>query len=474
MSKHEDANTAIEIVARWRGTIMQVAHLEPGKGRGIHEIGEDPRCDFQVGAEALGGADSFLLVDRKGLLRIPSTATEVVASIRGLSAQGVPEAQGGAGARLGLGDRVGFSLGEIRWEVRATEAEKRPRLPLSFDWQSLSFSMGSIALNIAFFGMVFTFPPDSRSLSTVQDFERSRWGRLLSEPISIEVDTMPDWMKAPPRAKKAPEGGDGQSHAGSEGQMGDLRSRKSDGMYSIKGNADPSERQLAKMTRAEVGETGILKLLAGTLSSPTSPYGWDEAKGSDMESYLGALMGATQGPNFGFGGLGMIGSGDGGAGTGEGTIGLGTGVWTKIGHGGGGGPDGVGYCKGGICGGGLDDKPTGKVPPKVEIEGKAIVNGCISKESIRRVIRQHLNEVKGCYESALQSRPDLAGHVQLTLVIGLDGTVSGAKIGSSTLGEPSVEQCIVKKSQKWTFPAPEGCGAVIVHYPYSFVPAGEN
>jgi TonB family protein len=194
--------------------------------------------------------------------------------------------------------------------------------------------------------------------------------------------------------------------------------------------------------------------------------------GSDHENYLGALMGTSFGPNFGFDGLGMMGTGDGGDGDGEGTIGLGPGLYTKIGHGAYGGPDGVGYCPPGkVCGGGLKTKPGGKVPPKVKIKGEGHVIGCIGKDVIRRVIRQHINEVRFCYEKGLVDKPDLEGRVNVGFVIKGDGAVGSAKIKNSTLGNQAVESCIASAVERWSFPAPEGCGVVIVSYPFSLVPA---
>jgi len=164
-------------------------------------------------------------------------------------------------------------------------------------------------------------------------------------------------------------------------------------------------------------------VLDQSLSMPTSPFGRDSALGNDAESALGALMGSQIGPNFGFGGLGLIGTGEGGGGTGEGTIGLGK--WGKIGHGAGFGK-GVGFGSGD---GGLKGGHSGKVPPP--ITGKGTVKGSLSKEAIRRVIRQHLNEVRFCYEQGLSSQPDLAGRVTVAFLISPTGAVQSSSIPES-------------------------------------------
>ena len=133
----------------------------------------------------------------------------------------------------------------------------------------------------------------------------------------------------------------------------------------------------------------------------------------------------------GFGGLGLRGTGRGGGGTGEGTIGLGN--LGTIGHGGGGGT-GSGYGRGAGGFRGRDAKV-----PQIR-SGNADVRGSLSKEVIRRVIQRHINEVRFCYEQELNSRPDLAGRVQVKFIISPSGAVQAANVESSTLGSPTAER----------------------------------
>lgn len=463
------SDEALEVIVVWMGTVMQVSHVLPGRKSSSYVVGEDPRTTFQLGADALGGRDRWTLVMEDGTVRVPpsSTAAEVIrAQGERLVGSDIPPM-----LSLERGDRMRVKLGTVVFLIRAVRAPARLRLPFAIDWRSLSFTAASLLINFFVLGASFLFPPDTRVLAHNTDFEQSRWARLLAQSTVVDIEELPEWMK-PPEERTEAEGGDGQRHKGEEGQMGDPKAKKSDRMYSIKGDADPSERRLGRIQRQDVKKTGILSVLSSTLEVPTSPFGSDTPLGSDHENYLGALMGTSFGPNFGIDGLGMMGTGDGGAGDGEGTIGLGPGVWTKIGHGAYGGPDGVGYCPPGkVCGGKLSGKPPGKVPSKVKITGQGHVVGCIGKEAIRRVIRQHLNEVRFCYEKGLADRPDLEGRVQVGFVIKSDGSVGGAKIKDSSLGDKGVEQCIAKAVERWAFPAPEGCGLVIVSYPFNLVPA---
>jgi hypothetical protein len=467
----ERAGIALEIVPVWMGNVMQVSHHAIGERRSAWTIGEDPSSRFHVASEMLGGAERWSLVMEDGTVRVPPTASDVALVRSGgdeLSGESVDPM-----TSLEMGDRMRIRLGSVTFYIKAVRAPGRLRLPIALDWRSASFTAASLLLNFFILGAAFMFPPDTRVLSSKDDFSESRWARLLEQSTVVDIEELPEWMKAPEQSREA-EGGDGQRHKGESGQMGDPKARKSDKMYSIKGDADPMDRRLGRIQRDDVKKTGILSVLSAALSTPVSPWGSDKPMGSDHENYLGALMGASYGPNFGPGGLGMYGTGSGGDGDGEGTIGLGPGLWTKIGHGAYGGPDGVGYCPPGkVCGGGLKTKPGGKVPPKVNIKGEGHVLGCLGKEAIRRVIRQHLNEVRYCYEKGLESKPDLSGRVNVGFVIKADGSVGTAKVKESTLGNAGVEQCIAKAVVRWTFPAPEGCGIVVVSYPFKLVPASD-
>lgn len=93
--------------------------------------------------------------------------------------------------------------------------------------------------------------------------------------------------------------------------------------------------------------------------------------------------------------------------------------------------------------------------------------GTLSREAIQSVVRRHTNEVRFCYERALQQNPNLAGRVMVHFVISPTGTVQSAVARENTVGDPQVGTCVAQAVQRWTFPAPEG-GLVAVNYPFVF------
>ncbi len=253
-----------------------------------------------------------------------------------------------------------------------------------------------------------------------------------------EQDEVPEWLKRGRREEA--QGGKGKRHKGEEGQMGQRDAVKTDNHYGIKGPADNPSPHMARSQAKEMAKSeGVLSYLSAS-DKPASPFGSPAPEAS---------LGQT--------GLGLRGTGRGGGGTGEGTIGLGN--LNTIGHGGGGG-SGSGYGRGA---GGLGGRQ-GKAP-KIR-SGKTVVRGSLSKEVIRRIVHRHINEVKFCYERELVKRPDLAGRVSTKFIINGTGAVQMAAVANSTLGSAAVENCIAQAVRRWTFPAPEGGGVVIVTYPF--------
>jgi outer membrane biosynthesis protein TonB len=468
LSTIEDSSThTMEIIPVWQDTVFAVKHLV--KKTPTFSIGEEPTCDFWIPPEHMGGQSKVMLAESSGVLHyIPQfTGGDVtfengdVKSFKDILPSGTGSFQVPPGARCKI------DFGDITFLINSVPAPRKPKLPLMIDWANQSFTGLSFLAHAILMFLIFFFPPESRTLSLDQLSESNRYVKFLLQPQEIiPEEELPEWMQKKDKADDK-EGGKGKRHKGEEGQMGDPKQKKTDNMYGIKGPEDNPDPHMARDQKEELAKgAGILSVLQQALNMPTSPFGRDSALGTDAENALGALMGNQIGPNFGFGGLGLRGTGRGGGGTGEGTIGLGN--LGTIGHGGGGG-SGVGYGRGA---GGLHGRGGGKVPSIRP--GTAEVKGSLSKEVIRRVIRQHLNEVRFCYEQQLAVKPDLNGRVAIQFIISPTGAVQMSKVASSTLGNSACEDCIAKAVRRWTFPSPEGGGVVIVTYPFVLQPAGEE
>jgi TonB family protein len=362
------------------------------------------------------------------------------------------------------GGSVRMKHRDFTFIVKDVKAGKKVAGHAKMDIRPMIYVAGAALFASLVLTMFYFQPPRPRGLSSDLLATDSRLIQFLMEPEELE-EPEPEWLNG----SDSSGGGTGKAHEGEQGQMGDESSEKTRNKYGIQGpedNPDPvMAREQAEEEARTAGIIGTLASMQGSFNSPTSPYGADFALGNDPSSALGAMTGNDIGQNFGFGGLGLRGTGRGGGGLGQGTIGMGN--FGTIGRGGGRGAGEGGYGRGV---GGFRGRSAGV--PQVR-SGGAEVRGSLSKEVIRRVVRRHINEVKFCYEQQLNARPDLQGRVTTRFVISPTGSVQSAMVASSSLRNEAVESCIVRAVRRWTFPAPDGGGVVVVNYPFLLDAAGQ-
>jgi TonB family protein len=362
------------------------------------------------------------------------------------------------------GGSVRMKHRDFTFIVKDVKAGKKAAGHAKIDVRPMIYVAGAALFASLVLTMFYFQPPRPRGLSSDLLSTDSRLIQFLMQPEELE-EPEPEWLNG----SDSSGGGTGKAHEGEQGQMGDESSEKNRNKYGIKGpedNPDPvMAREQAEEEASTAGIIGTLASMQGSFNAPTSPYGADFALGNDPTSALGAMTGNDIGQNFGFGGLGLRGTGRGGGGLGQGTIGMGN--FGTIGRGGGRGAGEGGYGRGV---GGFRGRSAGV--PQVR-SGGAEVRGSLSKEVIRRVVRRHINEVKFCYEQQLNARPDLQGRVTTKFVISPTGSVQSAMVGSSSLRNEAVESCIVRAVRRWTFPAPDGGGVVVVNYPFLLDAAGQ-
>ncbi|HNN53998.1 MAG TPA: AgmX/PglI C-terminal domain-containing protein [Pseudomonadota bacterium] len=436
-------------------------------------IGNDPEANFQIGTPLPAGI--MPLVHSTGsdfeLLFTPQMSGKVQEGDRTISlhealssglAKPAAAVAGAYAMPIGTDARISVQLGENTFHIVGTPRAKRMPVPVEIDWGTQSYTGGVFAITGLFLALIFSIPPDPRSLSLDAFMNDQRFAKLLTKPPEQKEEVIPEWLK-----KKQDEdmGGKGKRHKDEEGRMGKKDSLKKQGLYALKGpkdNQDPHlAKQLAKDAAEKAGVLGIIKSNQGSILA--SAFGRDSALGTDAADVLGSLVGTEVGEAYGNGGLGLVGSGRGGGGTGEGTIGLGN-LGTIGKGGGGGGLSGYGRGAGGL--GGRRASAPDVVP------GTAEVRGSLDKEIIRRIIRRHINEVKFCYERELVRTPGLLGRVMIQFTIAGTGQVVASLVQSSTLNSMPVEQCIAQAVRRWEFPKPQGGGIVVVTYPFVLKASG--
>lgn len=430
-------------------------------------IGSDAISDTPVAPDYIG-TSAFTLVSTTGadyMVNVtPSMSGEVQIDGQPMPLQQFVQ-QRGPSFSLGDRGRAKIDCGQTTFLVSATPKPRPIPVPfLTWRWSEQAYTVGTAGALLLFLLMIFSVPPDPKSLSLDLFNADSRFVNFLIKPPEEKEEEIPEWLK-----KKGPDeqGGKGKRHKGEEGKMGKKTSKNKEGLYGLKGPKDNPDPHLAKKLAEEnaknAGILGVLKMSEG--SHLASIFGRDTAAGSDAVNVLGGLIGNEIGEAYGVGGLGLVGTGTGGGGTGEGTIGLGN--FGTIGKGGGGG-NGSGYGRGAGGLGGRRARAPDVIP------GQANVRGSLDKEIIRRIIRRHINEVKYCYETELTKKADLSGRVSVQFTIAATGQVIASVLQSSTMSNVRVENCVVQAVRRWEFPKPMGGGIVIVSYPFNFTAGGSG
>lgn len=466
---------ALEVTIVWgESEVLRADHVAPAR---TYTIGDDPErgreTDFLVPAGLLAQAHQpLVVVDDDGTLWVvvpvgagaelerEGQSRQLPALLESGHAHLSAHAPGAYELRLEGRTTARVTLGELTFFVRAASASKLAGLTsrAPFDLRQQLWTVASFALHALFIGMMYAMPPDASALSIEALSENTRRATYLlqppthvEQPVDMPADDAPD------------DGGRGEPSRDDEGKLGKDTAPVADRKYAVQGPPQNREPRLARAAALrEASSAGILGVLAaqkGAWDSPTSLFGAETPMGYDPENAMGNMLGARVGESFGFGGLHMRGTGRGGGGAGEGTIGLG--AIATIGHGAGDG-SGTGYGRGA----GSLGRREARVP--AIRAGQPDVRGSLSKEVIRRNIQRHLNEVRFCYERELSALPELEGRVQVKFVIAPSGAVQAAQVESSSLGNARAEECIASALRRWSFPAPDGGGVVIVSYPFLF------
>ncbi len=436
-----------------------------GKRHPNYFIGSGAETDAPAASEYVGGGSHALVAVSGGDYVVnvtPQMAGEVVTDNQVMSLAQFTQ-QRGSSFSLPERARAKIECGETTFFVNSTPKPRTLDVPfLIWRWSEQAYTVGSAMALLLFLLMIFSVPPDPKSLSLDLFNSDNRFVNFLIKPPEEKEEEIPEWLK---KKSDDTQGGKGKRHKGEEGKMGKKTSKNKEGLYGLKGPKDNPDPHLAKKLAEEMaknaGILGVLKMNEG--SHIASIFGRDTALGQDADNVLGGLIGSQIGEAYGVGGLGLVGTGSGGGGTGEGTIGLGN--LGTIGKGGGGG-SGSGYGRGAGGLGGRRAKAPDVIP------GQAAVRGSLDKEIIRRIIRRHINEVKYCYEQELTKKPELGGRIAVQFTIAATGQVVASVLQTSTMGAPRVENCVVQSVRRWEFPKPLGGGIVIVTYPFAFSPAG--
>jgi len=342
-----------------------------------------------------------------------------------------------------------LDLGNIRAELCYRPKARKIAVPLA---QRIDYTFINLFLVVfaVFVGSIISFGNRGREADITADdlfTNQARLTRLLLTPPEQRKNPFLERsdLKAP--GKEATVQAPGQ-----EGKAG-RRDAPVRNTRSAPRAIQPNDKEIVK-------NQGLLAMLGTGSNNGLSTIFGKGGLGGDLKGAIGGITGSSVGDAHGFGGLGLKGTGVGGGGEGQ-VVGVGA-IGTK-GRGGGIGD----YGKG--AGGGLGKKSSSEVT----IDTSSVVVVGYDRELVRRVVQQHHSQLRYCFENELIRNPKLGGRIQVKWIITGDGSVSGAQLAGSTMGNAKVESCIVSRVRGWQFPPPKGGGIATITYPFVFRPAGD-
>jgi TonB family protein len=117
----------------------------------------------------------------------------------------------------------------------------------------------------------------------------------------------------------------------------------------------------------------------------------------------------------------------------------------------------------------LEKKGGGKVSTMLPIGGEK-VRGARTLDEINKVVQKRIGSIEYCYNSQLKIKPNLQGKITISFIIRSNGVVDKCTVISSTVKNPTLENCIKRNISRWRFIAKEDIGDVEVVYPLVFFP----
>lgn len=325
------------------------------------------------------------------------------------------------------------------------------------DLKDQRFTFASFGAHLFLLALFYYCPPASSAMAADAVSMRETYLKYTVMPNEVVLEDPPEWHE---------EGGGDEGAPAPDGEQGTLGepdkhtlSKKT--QQASKKNPEPTREDQVALA-AQAGIIGMLR--SSQPIAGEGEFNAASASGFAANNALANLLATQDGPSFG-NGLGIALNGHGGGGDASGTVAGGPLGTIGSGPGGRGGKGGYGTGVGGIG----DRGP--RVPPAHK--GKVVVNGGLSKEVIRRTIQRNLNQIRFCYEQALQSKPDLQGRVAVKFIIGPTGAVQVAAVAESDIGDKQVQSCITSAVGRWSFAAPEGSGIVSVTYPFVLEQVGQ-
>lgn len=435
------APLTVEVVVRAGETIVDVRQVD--RRCPVYRIGEGPRAHAPVAVAGAGADGCVALIElRDGApwLAPPAGATGEL-RVGGSTAPLVA----GQAVRLTEGTCAIVQVGPLRVELRASPAERVPRLRPAFDGALWLGQAASLALCLALMVVVRTFGAEA---------EAPRWDdpelqeRLIrytaalppvdppARPFAADLRPSPAPARPSPAAEPpapaeepspspgvaaSPRGQDRQDMAREAGFLGLAEFDRIVGRYtrSLQSSIKHYARSAADESAWAAAAAALPRAVAGLELSETLRGGGGEARGVvDLPVTLLARVDRDGKRRW--------------AGHGRKEAAFARTIAAEV-----------------------------REAPRQSVEWTASVG----HDLIRGVVRRHTPEVRRCFR---ERDPSLTGKLEVAFTIVEGGRVEAVAIEASSVPDRVVERCVTATVQSWTFPTiVAAAGAVAVRYPFS-------
>jgi Ca-activated chloride channel family protein len=120
---------------------------------------------------------------------------------------------------------------------------------------------------------------------------------------------------------------------------------------------------------------------------------------------------------------------------------------------------------------GSGPRRTGPLPPEPETTIVDVhVEGGLSHEEARRILRRHLRELAYCYSRYIEDDASTMLVVSVGWDVSEEGRVTDSRLIESSHGHTRLEECVVRAFRRWAFPEPTPSGAVQATATLRFAP----
>ncbi len=420
---------ALRIAIVWHGTVMEETVCRSGSVT----IGGHKSATFHIPAADDDSVHS--LFDVSG----GSASLSPTPGMTGTINKGGTEQPLSGGTQVQPGDWGVLHIGDVtvyfQWvDDDGIIAAAGALSAIDFNLASTALISATAHLGFLLAAFLFTDPTMSAGDFSVPD----RFVRIM-------VDEPPDAIEEIEEEDMPDDETTSKAAGGEEGKFGEEDAEVDDSVLPDHDGPLVDELQTTELgaaMEAAIGMTGALTNVFGSSDMMSNTFGQDFATAGEGDVFI---------VGRGVGGMGMRGTGRGGGGDGFGRVG---GVGSIDTGGGRGQGAGLG-------------RRAAQAPRARMSRGRPNVNGFLSREQIERVVRRHSRGIRYCYERQLADDPALGGRISVNWTIDLDGRVSSASVTENTMGNRSVESCVLREVQRMRFDQPDG-GMVVVTYPFTF------